>query len=92
MATATVLLAGRYQLDEPIGTGGYCQVWRATDTVLTRAVAVKLPHAGYAQQAEIPGRFKAERNMPGPCPIRISRGCTTTASLPKGSRLIWSWS
>jgi eukaryotic-like serine/threonine-protein kinase len=65
MATATTLLAGRYQLDEPIGTGGYCQVWRAADTFLSRAVAVKLLHAEYARQAEILGRFKAEAQHAG---------------------------
>ena len=52
MVHAATLLAGRYVLDEPIGGGGYYQVWRATDTVLTRQVAVKLLHAGYASQGE----------------------------------------
>jgi serine/threonine-protein kinase len=65
MASAAALFAGRYQLDEPIGTGGYCQVWRATDAVLSRPVAVKLLHAGYAQQAETLGRFKAEAQHAG---------------------------
>jgi hypothetical protein len=65
MAFAATLLAGRYQLDDPIGTGGYCQVWRATDTILSRPVAVKLLHAGYAQQAETLGRFKAEAQHAG---------------------------
>jgi serine/threonine-protein kinase len=65
MASAATLLAGRYQLDEPIGTGGYCQVWRATDTVLSRPVAVKLLHAGYARQAETLDRFKAEAQHAG---------------------------
>lgn len=34
-------LAGRYVLDAPIGRGGMGEVWRATDTVLGRQVAVK---------------------------------------------------
>src|ERR1700683_3681750 len=42
MIPAATLLGDRYQLDEPIGTGGYCEVWRATDAVLAPAGALKL--------------------------------------------------
>ena len=65
MVHAATLLAGRYVLDEPIGAGGYCEVWRATDTVLTRQVAVKLLHAGYASHGEALARFKAEARHAG---------------------------
>ena len=34
-------LAGRYVLEAPIGRGGMGEVWRGTDTVLGRQVAVK---------------------------------------------------
>ena len=54
------LLAGRYQLDEPIGTGWFSEVWRATDAALSRRVAVKLLHPAYAQQPEALARFRAE--------------------------------
>lgn len=37
-----VLLDDRYRLDERIGTGGSADVWRATDQLLNREVAVKL--------------------------------------------------
>ena len=65
MAYASTLLARRYVLEERIGTGGYCEVWRATDTVLTRPVAVKLLHAGYASHGEALARFKAEARHAG---------------------------
>jgi eukaryotic-like serine/threonine-protein kinase len=65
MALASTFLSGRYVLDERIGVGGYCEVWRATDTVLTRPVAVKLLHAGYAQPGEALARFKAEARHAG---------------------------
>jgi serine/threonine protein kinase len=65
MVYAATLLAGRYVLDEPVGAGEYCEVWRATDTVLTRQVAVKLLHAGYSSQGEALARFKAEARHAG---------------------------
>ena len=65
MVPAATLLAGRFKLDEPIGSGGFCEVWRATNTVLSRPVAVKLLHPGYADQAEALGRFKAEARHAG---------------------------
>jgi serine/threonine-protein kinase len=52
--------ATRYVLEEQLGAGGYCEVWRAADTVLGRTVAVKMLHPGYAQQTEALTRFKAE--------------------------------
>ena len=60
MALAGTLLAGRYRLDEPIGRGGFGEVWRATDTVLSRSVAVKLLDPGHARQPEALARFRAE--------------------------------
>ena len=60
MVFAGNLLAGRYQLDEPIGSGWFCEVWRATDAALSRPVAVKLLHPAYAQQPEALARFRAE--------------------------------
>jgi serine/threonine-protein kinase len=53
-------LAGHYQLDEPIGTGWFSEVWRATDVALSRPVAVKLLHPAYAQQPEALAWFRAE--------------------------------
>ena len=60
MIIAATNLAGRYVLEEQLGAGGFCEVWRATDTVLGRPVAVKLLHPGYAHQPEALARFQAE--------------------------------
>ena len=65
MTVASTLLDDRYLLDEEIGAGGFCEVWRATDSVLTRPVAVKLLHAAYASQPEAQARFKAEARHAG---------------------------
>jgi eukaryotic-like serine/threonine-protein kinase len=54
------VLGGRYVLDEQIGFGGYGEVWRATDTVLSRPVALKLLHQRHAEQAETVARFRSE--------------------------------
>jgi serine/threonine-protein kinase len=50
----------RYQLDERIATGGMGEVWRGTDTVLHRPVAIKLLKAELADDAEFRTRFETE--------------------------------
>lgn len=62
---AGTVLGGRYDLKEQIGRGGYGEVWRATDTVLSRTVAVKLLHPGYASQSQALARFQAEARHTG---------------------------
>jgi serine/threonine protein kinase len=54
------LLGDRYRLDDRIAAGGMGEVWRATDTVLGRAVAVKTLLAGYAGDAGFRTRFQHE--------------------------------
>ncbi|WLQ39088.1 protein kinase [Streptomyces laculatispora] len=55
------LLAGRYRLGKPIGSGGMGTVWRATDTYRQRGVAVKMV-TGLAEgmTSETAGRFHRE--------------------------------
>jgi eukaryotic-like serine/threonine-protein kinase len=50
----------RYHLDARIATGGMGEVWRATDTVLDREVAVKVLKAEYADDPTFRARFEAE--------------------------------
>jgi len=65
MALAGAVLGSRYVLDQQIGTGGYSEVWRATDTVLSRPVAVKLLHPCHAQRGKALARFQAEARHAG---------------------------
>src|SRR5579862_4683177 len=60
MVQVGAVLGGRYVLDELIGDGGYGEVWRAADTVLSRSVAIKLMHPHYATQRAAVARFRGE--------------------------------
>lgn len=60
VASPGVSLAGRYRLDEPLGSGGAGQVWRAVDLILERQVAVKLLRADAVGDPEARARFRAE--------------------------------
>jgi eukaryotic-like serine/threonine-protein kinase len=54
------VLAGRYVLGEVLGTGGMATVWRATDEVLGRDVAVKVLSPQYAADPRFAARFERE--------------------------------
>jgi serine/threonine-protein kinase len=62
---ASAVLAGRYRLEGPVARGGVGEVWRATDLVLGRPVAVKLLRAEYTQHPEVLARFRAEARHAG---------------------------
>ena len=63
--TDRMLLDRRYELEEQIGAGGFSEVWRATDRVLRRPVAVKMLQPGYAQDTQARERFRAEARHAG---------------------------
>ena len=56
----SLMLAGRYRLEARIAAGAVGDVWRATDLVLDRPVAVKLLRPEYAEHPEMLARFEAE--------------------------------
>jgi len=54
------LIADRYRLDETIASGGMGTVWRAYDTRLKRAVAVKILKSGFENDTIARARFEHE--------------------------------
>jgi serine/threonine-protein kinase len=59
------VLARRYRLDDRIAAGGMGEVWRATDLMLQRPVAVKLLRPGHDGTEEELARFRAEARHAG---------------------------
>lgn len=65
MSHTSVLLAGRYRLEDRIAAGGVGEVWRAADLVLRRPVAVKLLRTELAGHPDMLARFRAEARHGG---------------------------
>mgnify|MGYP001269081089 CR=1 FL=1 len=60
MPALGTLIAGRYRLEAEIGRGGMSTVYRAFDTVLERAVAIKIMHSEIAADSDQLERFRRE--------------------------------
>src|SRR5256714_13311772 len=71
MVSGGTVLGGRYKLDERIASGGMGDVWKGTDEVLGRTVAVKillpslLDEPGFAERFRGEARTMATINHPG---------------------------
>ncbi|WP_025272702.1 serine/threonine-protein kinase [Haloglycomyces albus] len=60
MFSPNTVLGQRYRLTSPIATGGMGEIWKASDTVLERTVAVKLLLPSLVTDQEFIQRFQAE--------------------------------
>jgi eukaryotic-like serine/threonine-protein kinase len=54
------LIAGRYELQELVGSGGMSNVFRAYDRLLERSVAIKVLHEQFGQDDDYVERFRRE--------------------------------
>jgi serine/threonine protein kinase len=59
-APSPTVLAGRYRLERRVAQGGMAEVWLATDTALSRQVAVKLLKPQLAADPVVAERFRRE--------------------------------
>ena len=57
------VVGSRYVLDEAIAVGGMGEVWKATDRVLERAVAVKLLRSDLTDSDDFSRRFRSEARL-----------------------------
>jgi len=57
---STALISGRYQLGDRLGSGGMSSVYRATDRVLERTVAVKVLAEHLSDDEKFVARFRRE--------------------------------
>jgi tRNA A-37 threonylcarbamoyl transferase component Bud32 len=60
MAQPTRVLNDRYEVDKPLGRGGMAQVFRGTDRVLGRTVAIKVLDQKHRNDAKFVTRFRRE--------------------------------
>nr|WP_230416289.1 serine/threonine-protein kinase [Micromonospora tarapacensis] len=61
--SSEVVISGRYRLDERLATGGMGDVWRATDLILRRQVAVKVLLPSLVSDPGFIARFRAEARI-----------------------------
>jgi predicted Ser/Thr protein kinase len=54
------LIAGRYEVEKLVGSGGMSNVFRAHDRMLERTVALKILHEQYTRDADYVERFRRE--------------------------------
>jgi serine/threonine protein kinase len=76
---------GPYKIEQPIGEGGMGAVFRATDTRLGRAVALKTCHEEFSERFQREARVIASLNHRHICCLYDSLGSLATIS----NELIW---
>src|SRR5262245_40652724 len=60
MTVVGELIAGRYEIDKLVGSGGMSNVFRAHDRLLERTVALKILHEQFTRDDDYVERFRRE--------------------------------
>jgi len=66
---------GPYEIASPIGAGGMGEVYRASDTRLSRDVAIKVLPAEFAREAQLRARFGDAEPQKEMCPAARQLQC-----------------
>ena len=59
------ILGEKYRMEEKVGAGGMCQVYRATQVLIGKTVAIKLLHPQLAVDQQFIRRFEIEASALG---------------------------
>ena len=57
------IVAGKYRLNQLLGTGGMAEVWSATNSFTERQIAIKFMNAQIAKTPEAAARFLKEAKV-----------------------------
>src|SRR6266508_3218378 len=90
MATGA-LISERYELGDRLGSGGMSSVYKATDRVLERTVAVKVLAEHLSDDEKFVARFRREA-LPGPSCFRPAAAWAPRRQQRSASRRSPSWS
>jgi len=64
MALTSRTKLGTYEILQPLGAGGMCEVYRARDNELRREVAIKVLPETFSRHADRLARFQREADTP----------------------------
>jgi serine/threonine protein kinase len=85
------VIAGKYEVERVLGSGGMGIVLAARRKQLGQRVAIKLLHGGAAADSSAATRFLRERAQRSPSRASTSPACWMLVS-SKAALLSWSWS
>jgi hypothetical protein len=90
--TRGTVIAGRYEVQAPLGRGGMGMVYAARDRTLEDVVALKVLRPDVAAEQELAHRFRTEIRLARRVARRNGAESTSTARTARCTTFRWSWS